>query len=581
MGRRTSLILIVVCVALPSTALAGEEVLVFDGEVEPGGLDHEFVEFEVPEGVVEIEVRHDDMSEANILDWGVYDAAGFRGWGGGNSEPAVIGIDAASRSYVPGAIEAGTWRVVIGKAKIVESPAPYHIEVVLRGTATLEPQPERMPYAAVEPLSTEARWYAGDFHVHSRESGDASPPIDEIATFARGRGLDFVELSDHNVVTQSDFIGAAQPDHPELLLLPGIEFTTYAGHANAVGATVWVDHKIGQPDVTIDGAIAAIHDQGALVSINHPVLALGDLCIGCAWEHEVDPLSIDAVEIATTGLDAGGALFTGKAIEYWDDLCDAGSHAAAIGGSDDHSAGLSDGAFNSPIGDPTTMVYANELSVAAILDGIRASRTVVKLQGPDDPMIDFMPTRDRVVDTIYADTPVTYDVVVTGGEGLQVRAVRDGTAGNPVDIDADPFMWSFDLDSPDEGETRIRIEVVQDNAQRVVTSHIWQRRCDDTNCSDSAGTTTGTVDDTGPDPTTEDGPDPTASTSTSADADASTSTAGTTESDSGCSCTTSPPTPPWWLLALTLVRPRRASLTYACGARRRPSKRRRPTPRHA
>lgn len=560
MGRRASLrsFVVVACVTLlPSVALAGEQVLVFDGEVEPGGLDHEFVEFEVPEGIVEIEVRHDDMSEANILDWGVYDAEAFRGWGGGNSEPAVIGIDAASRSYVPGAIEAGTWRVVIGKAKIVESPAPYHIEVVLRGTATLEPQPERMPYAPVEPLSTEARWYAGDFHVHSRESGDASPPIDEIATFARGRGLDFVELSDHNVVTQSDFIGAAQPDHPELLLLPGMEYTTYAGHGNAVGATVWVDHKIGQPDVTIDGAIAAIHDQGALISINHPVLAVGDICIGCAWEHEVDPLSIDAVEIATTGLDAGGALFTEMAIEYWDELCDAGSHAAAIGGSDDHSAGTSEGVFSSPIGDPTTMVYATELSVAAILEGVRTSRTVVKLQGPGDPMIELLPSRDRVGDTIFADTPVTYDVVVTGGEGLQVHAVRDGVEGSAVDIDADPFMWSFDHESPDDGETRVRVEVVDGADRRVVTSHVWQRRCDDTNCSDTSGTTTGTVDDTGS-ATTDDGPDPTTSTSTTSAADDSTSSAGETESDSGCNCRTEPRnTPPWWLAAAAFAFRRR------------------------
>jgi hypothetical protein len=35
------------------------------------------------------------------------------------------------------------------------------------------------------------------------------------------------------------------------------------------------------------------------------------------------------------------------------------------------------------------MVYATELSVPAILAGVRAGRTVVKLQGPDDPMVDL------------------------------------------------------------------------------------------------------------------------------------------------------------------------------------------------
>jgi hypothetical protein len=529
--------LVGVTLGAPAPLLAAEEIVVLDGEVAEGPPDHVFVEFEVPAGTVEIEVRHDDMSMANILDWGLYDPDGFRGWGGGNAEPAVVGIDAASRSYVPGAIAPGPWSVVIGKAKIAESPAIYHIEVVLRDVATLEPQPERAPYEPALALSDTARWYAGDFHVHSRESGDARPEIDEIATFARGRGLDFVELSDHNVVGQSDFIGAAQPDHPELLLVPGIELTTYAGHANAIGATVWVDHKIGQPDVTIEAAIAAIHDQGALVSINHPALAIGDICIGCAWDHDVDPATIDAVEIATTGLDQAGMLFDDAAIAFWDELCDQGAHAAAIGGSDDHKAGVDLGAFQSPIGDPTTMVYASELSVAALVEGIRTSRTVVKLQGADDPMIELAPARDRDGDTVHADTSVVYDVTVTGGDGFRVRAVRDGEPGSAVDVVGDPFAWSFEVESPADGETRVRVELLADTTRRVVTSHVWQRRCTAELCSDPSGTT-GTVDDSGTSTTA------TTSTTTGVDGGSSTSSsettgrAGASEGEDGCGCAT-------------------------------------------
>jgi hypothetical protein len=547
---------------IPTTALAGEQTLVFDGEVPDDGLDHAFVEFEVPEGIAEIEVRHDDMSEANILDWGVLDETGFRGWGGGNSEPAIIGFEAASRSYVPGPIDAGTWRVVIGKAEIDEVPATYHIEVVLRPVATLAPQPERTPYEAAPALVDAARWYAGDFHVHSRESGDARPDLDEIATFARERGLDFVELADHNVVSQSDFIGAVQPDHPELLFVPGIEYTTYDGHANAVGATVWVDHKIGQPGVTIESAFAAIHDQGALVSINHPALLLS-FCIGCGWLHEIDATTVDAVEIATTGIDQAGMLFNDDAIAFWDDLCDQGAHAAAIGGSDDHKAGVDLGLFQSPIGDPTTMVYAEELSVAALLDGIRASRTVVKLQGPGDPMIELEPTREREGDTVYADTPVTYDATITGADGWLVRAVQDGEPGEMVDVAGDPFVWSFDLESPDSGETRVRVELFDGTLRRVVTSHVWQRRCDDTTCSDPTGTT-GTADETGP----ATGADTTTSTepgTTTSDADPTTSTSssdgGGADEGGGCSCRATPPAvSSWWLAALFVRRRRGATL---------------------
>ena len=79
---------------------------------------HFFLPFEVPEGIVEIEVQHDNLSSENILDWGLDDPDGFRGWGGGNREPAIVGVQAATRSYVPGPIPAGTWEVVVGKAKI-------------------------------------------------------------------------------------------------------------------------------------------------------------------------------------------------------------------------------------------------------------------------------------------------------------------------------------------------------------------------------------------------------------------------------------------------------------------------------
>ena len=453
-----------------------ETVLTLDGEV-PAGDDLFFtLPFDVPAGTVEIEIRHDDLSDQNILDWGLNEPSGaFRGWGGGNVEPAIVGLDAASRSYLRGPIPPGTWSVQVGKAKIKESPALYHVEVVLRSGAdalALAPQPERAPYVAAPALTTGARWYAGDFHVHSRESGDASPTLDDVAAFARGRGLDFVELSDHNTVSQLDFLVDAQSRHPDLLLLPGVEFTTYQGHANGIGATVWVDHKIGLPGVTIEAAGQAFADQGAILSINHPVLDLGDLCIGCAWEHDLAPELVGAVEIETGGWSQSGFLFTEKAITFWDLLLNTGRHAPAIGGSDDHKGGTDEGSFQSPLGDPTTLVYATELSVAGILDGIRSGRTVVKLQGPDDPMIDLDASIGREGDTIAAHT-VTFRATVTGGAGDTFRFVQNGFAQETVAIDADPFVAEVTATAPASGEDRWRAEVLVDDDPRTVTSHIW------------------------------------------------------------------------------------------------------------
>src|SRR5262249_46225337 len=106
--------------ALWSSAFPQETVITMDGEVPGGEETHFFLPVDVPVGIAEIEVRHDELSETNILDWGLDDPNGFRGWGGGNVEPAIVGIDGASRSYVPGPIPPGQWEVVVGKAKVRE-----------------------------------------------------------------------------------------------------------------------------------------------------------------------------------------------------------------------------------------------------------------------------------------------------------------------------------------------------------------------------------------------------------------------------------------------------------------------------
>ncbi len=450
-----------------------EAQIVLEGDVPDTDGDFFYLPFDVPAGTVEIEVSHDDLSEMNILDWGIDDPSGFRGWGGGNEENAIVGEEAASRSYLPGPIAAGEWQVVVGKAKLVEMPARYHVEITLRTEATLTPMTERSSYAPAAPLAMESRYYAGDFHVHSRESGDAHPSLEEVATFARSRGLDFVELSEHNTTSQLTLMNDAQARHADILLLPGVEFTTYAGHANGIGATEWVSHRIGEPGVTIDGAIDAYHAQGALFSINHAALDLGLSCIGCAWKHDVDSAQIDAIEIGTGAWSAAGSIFTPLVIDMWEGMLDSGAHIAPIGGSDDHDGGTSTDALHSPIGSPTTMIFAEGLSADAILEGIRRGRTVVKLEGPDDPMVELTAGDAMPGDTVPGPT-TTFTARVTGGMGSQLRFVVDGEPVSLIDVDANPFDVSVDLDAPyGMNEGRVRAELLIAGALRVVTGHLY------------------------------------------------------------------------------------------------------------
>ncbi|MGB8222599.1 MAG: CehA/McbA family metallohydrolase [Polyangiales bacterium] len=444
------------------------------GTVPDDPATHFFLPFEVPDGIVEIEVQHDDLSSANILDWGLDDPNGFRGWGGGNSEAAVVGIEAASRSYVPGLIPVGTWEVVVGKARIAETPAPYDVCIILRTEATLPPQP-RAPYQDPGVLDTEARWYAGDFHVHSRQSGDAHPTIDETLQFAQSVGLDFMMLSEHNTNSGLTLYASVQPGFPKLLLLPGVEWTTYAGHAGAIGATQWVDHKTGVRGATAAGAIEQYHEQGALFSINHPEVPGGNFCIGCPWEIPVDPTVIDGVEVKS-GIWA--------AIDFYEQMCADGSHAAALGGSDDHDGGQGSGALYSPIGTPTTMVFANALSVDAILEGVRSGRTAVKMNGIDDPMLETELSGERVGDTVYADT-ATLSVTVTQGAGQTLQIFKNGAVVETVAIASDPFTHETVVQAPVEGEDRYRHQVTLGNTPQTVGSYVWLRAADGTGTPDA------------------------------------------------------------------------------------------------
>jgi hypothetical protein len=458
------------CVLATSSAFADTTVHI-EADAPQDATEYFWVPFDVPAGTVEIQIAHDDHSPDNILDWGVYDPSGtFRGYGGGNTEDAIIGVVASSRSYLTGPIAAGTWKVGVGKAKIITLPEHYTIDVTFRTAPTLAPQTERTPYAPRAAVKTGARWYAGDFHTHSKESGDAKPEIKDMIVFAKSLGLDFIELSDHNTVSQLDFYAANQD--PDVLLVPGVEFTTYHGHANGIGATRWVDHKIGLDGATIDGAISAFHTQGALFSINHPALNIGDLCIGCAWTWPVDDATIDGVEIETGGYRQSGDLFEAPAVTKWESILASGKHAFAIGGSDDHLGGTGTDFQYSPIASPTTLVFATELSVDAILEGLREGRTVVKLQSPADAMIDFDVDGRSGSDTVHA-SHTRLHATITGGVGSYFHFVKNGVALADTDITSDPFTTTLDVDAPATGEDRYRAEVWTDTRPTTITSHVF------------------------------------------------------------------------------------------------------------
>lgn len=445
----------------------------YEGDVTADGGDYHEVAFEVPAGTVEIEIAHSDGSETVILDWGVWSPEGFRGWGGGNDETAIIGVAESSRSYRPGPITPGTWTLVIGKARLASGMGHYVVDVTCRDDATLTPRARAMHSGAV--LKTGRRWYKGDFHVHSSESGDASATFDQIGSLARQRGIDFVNLSDHNTDSQLPLQAAAQAAHPDVLFLRGAEITTYKGHGNAVALSSYVDHRVGANGRTIGDVLDDVAAQGALFIVNHPTLDLGASCIGCAWAHPDTPWDqVAGIEIITGKWESVERLFVPRAIELWDEQLDAGHRIAAISGSDDHRAGTGTGANDTPLGSPTTLVLADELSEAAIVEAVRAGRTIVQMRGPDDPFVE-MTIGDVEIggDATPPADSVTVTARVTGGTGYFVQLWRDGEQLDQTEVTSDDFTHAFE-DAPGATKRRYRLELVDAGGSRiVVTSHIY------------------------------------------------------------------------------------------------------------
>jgi hypothetical protein len=229
--------------------------------------------------------------------------------------------------------------------------------------------------------------------------------------------------------------------------------------------------------VTAEGAIEAYHDQGALFSPAHAEEPSWELCIGCFWEYdEVDPTTLDGIEVRTA---------VWRAVDLWEKVCAEGSHAVALGGSDDHDAGQNQNPADheSPIGEPTTMVFAEELSVDAILEGIRSGRTVVRVNGIDDPMLETELSGTRMGDTVFANT-ATLSVVVTGGEGQILQVIKNGTVLESVTVSSDPFTHETIVEAPAEGEDRYRHQVMGGIEPQTIGSYVWLRAADGTGMPD-------------------------------------------------------------------------------------------------
>ncbi|MFT4114273.1 CehA/McbA family metallohydrolase [Silvibacterium sp.] len=413
--------------------------------------NHQFIRlpFTVPAGVhrITVEIHYTDREKQTVLNTEISDPVRFRGTSGSNKNHFTIGESDATPSYLPGAIPAGVWMLAFGVSNIRKGMTSSY-EADIRFDRSIDDSS-----FTEHPLETGARWYRGDLHMHTAhsdgtcasQSGRMVPcPVFSTVEAAAKRGLDFIAVTDHNSTAQSNSLRELQPYFDKLLFIPGREVTTFAGHTNVYGTMRYLDYHVGDNAVPDTSALARqAQELGGILSINHADEPGGEVCRGCRWEPNppVDMHLISAVEVINGG-DGEGYF---PSYKFWQTQLEAGYRPTAIGGSDNHR---SDWALQHPgsVGSPTTVVYARDLSVAAILEGIRAGHVFIDLTGSPDRILEVHATDGNgtaaMGDVLAAKDGETVHITAhamhCGAD--RVRLLVDGIT--PLEMDADLLTTS-------------------------------------------------------------------------------------------------------------------------------------------
>jgi hypothetical protein len=344
---------------------------------------------------VGVELSYDRNSA--VIDLGLIGPDGFCGWSGGARSSVQVAERWATPGYVPVALP-GEWFVILGLYQVPDRGV--QVSVTVEPGAAGPPPAEEWPGVTTDvpllerpPSRPGYRWVAGDFHCHSQHS-DGSLGLAELAALARGRGLDFLAVTDHNTVSHFPHLEAAGA-HYGVALLPGQEVTTPHGHANCIGQVGWADFRTAPDDWMVKA-----ESEGGMASLNHPVL--GSLSWSMRLEHQPA-----LVELWHASWDRSSS----DALRFWSSL----GAPVPVGGSDFHRPGDIDatGAELWP-GAPTTWVEVEEdgteqsPSLENVLAGLRAGAVSISAS-PTGPVM----VRDGD------------DLVVTGGEGASVVVLSD------------------------------------------------------------------------------------------------------------------------------------------------------------
>ncbi|MBS0412165.1 MAG: CehA/McbA family metallohydrolase [Proteobacteria bacterium] len=472
-----------------STAVAEPREIVLTGVLTRA--DHETYKelgFDVPSGVSRITVDFDftTREQKTTIDLGLMDPDRFRGWSGGDKMRFTVGELDATPSYLPGPVVPGRWTLLLGVPNIRPGVvAAYTATIRLgRGEAT------EVSAFSDEPLEVGPRWYRGDLHMHTCHSDGtvatqggqkrAPGPVYRTVEAAAARGCDFIAITDHNAVSHHHAMRELQPHFDRLLLIPGVEVTTFRGHAGVLGAAGFVEFRLESRHLPTVGDLQhAVARQHGLFAINHPALPSNEYCMGCGWTATgTDFGRVDAIEVCNGGAmqaQGGGADGVFSGVPFWEARLNEGHRITAIGGSDNHKP---DGDPESApaVGSPTTVVWAESLSERAVLDAIRAGRVFVDVEGMKGRVLALNATAGEASammgEALAAPAGTTARFVVTtrGLSGARLDVVLDGRHGAilaDVEVYGDAAEFAFEL-AGDGARHWIRVDARSADGERTL-----------------------------------------------------------------------------------------------------------------
>lgn len=441
------------------------------------------VPFTVPAGVVRVSVEfsYTGHEKKATIDLGLLDNERFRGWSGGNKSAFTISETDATPSYLPGPVKPGIWKLLLGVPSMPAGVQSRYTAKVYFGREGQRIGASTFGAAAVpEPVREGPAWFRGDLHMHdahsdgscASEAGKKIPcPLFKTVEAAQARGLDFIAITDHNTVSHFNEVRELAPYFDKMLLIPGREITTFDGHANVFGTTEFIDFRLTSKSVpTFNDLLNEVEKKHALISINHPGLPTGAACMGCGWSvKDTDFSRVHVIEAINGGLVEGPL----SGIPFWQKRLNDGFRVTAIGGSDNHNASYAP-EHESAIGKPTTVVYAANLSEAALLEAIREGHVFVDTQGSRDRAIEFTATSGtqtaRMGDAMKAPAGSRVHFVLTMENltGSRAEVVRDGVARGLGDAVRNAKETREFDDTSDGGKHWIRVNVRGEDGRLLV-----------------------------------------------------------------------------------------------------------------